>query len=219
MAYGGGSHVARKQHPERLAFAHIRANAACYALAFVMFVAGVCTGAVYASAIRENSAAVVSYLESGLADLRRTTPGSHGHAMLTSVNANLCSVAFVWLSGLSVLGFTGALLVLFVRGFSIGFTVSFLVRQMGGAGAVLALSSVLPHNLVAMPALVAACATSLGLAWSVVKKNLLGIDADVARALTRSVTSLILSAVALVLAAFVQVYVSPAFLILAARFG
>jgi len=83
----------------------------------------------------------------------------------------------------------------------------------------LALSSVLPHNLVAMPALVAACATSLGFAWSVVKKNLLGIDADVARALTRSVTSLILSAVALVLAAFVQVYVSPAFLILAARFG
>lgn len=213
------SYVARKQHPEKRAFGHIRANATCYALAFVMFVAGVCTGAVYASAMREGSAAVFSYLESGLADLRRTAPGPHGSAMLASANANLCSVAFVWLAGLSVLGFTGALLVLFIRGFSIGFTVAFFVRQMGGAGAVLAVSSVLPHNLVAVPALLAACAASTGFAWSVVKKNLLGIDADVARALTGSVASLILSAVALVFAAFVQVYVSPAFLVLAARFG
>jgi hypothetical protein len=59
----------------------------------------------------------------------------------------------------------------------------------------------------------------VGFAWSVVKKSLLGIDADVARALTGSFASLILSVVALVFAAFVQVYVSPAFLILAARFG
>jgi stage II sporulation protein M len=211
--------MARKQHREKLAFGHIRANATCYALAFVMFVAGVCTGAVYASAMREGSAAVFAYLESGLSDLRSATPGSHGRAMLASVNANLCSVAFVWLAGLSVLGFTGALLILFIRGFSIGFTVAFFVRQMGGAGAVLALSSVLPHNLVAVPALIAACASSVGFAWSVVKKSLLGIDADIGRTLTRSVASLVLSAVALVFAAFVQVYVSPAFLILAARFG
>ncbi len=211
--------MARKRYPEKLAFGYIRANAGCYALAFVMFVAGVCTGAVYASAIQEGSTAISSYLESGLADLRRAAPGSHGSAMLASVNANLCSAAFVWLAGLSVVGFTGALLILFVRGFSIGFTVAFLVRQMGGAGAVLALSSVLPHNLVAVPALLTACATSVGFAWSVVKKSLLGIDADVARALTGSFASLILSVVALVFAAFVQVYVSPAFLILAARFG
>jgi stage II sporulation protein M len=90
---------------------------------------------------------------------------------------------------------------------------------MGGAGAVLALSSVIPHNLVAVPALIAACAASTGFAWSVVKKSLLGMDADVSRALTGSVASVVLSAVALVFAAFVQVYVSPAFLILAARFG
>ena len=211
--------MARKQRPEKRPFGHIRANAACYALAFVMLVAGVCTGAVYASAMREDSAAVFSYLESGLSDLRRVAPGSHGSAMRASVNANLCSVAFVWLAGLSVLGFTGALLVLFIRGFSIGFTVAFFVRQMGGAGAVLALSSVIPHNLVAVPALIAACAASTGFAWSVVKKSLLGMDADVSRALTGSVASVVLSAVALVFAAFVQVYVSPAFLILAARFG
>jgi len=169
--------------------------------------------------MREGSATAFSYLESGLSDLRRAAPVSHGSVMRASASANLCSVAFVWLAGLSVLGFTGALLVLFIRGFSIGFTVAFFVRQMGGAGAVLALSSVLPHNLVAVPALLAACATSTSFAWSVVKKNLLGIDADVARAWTGSVTSLILSAAALVFAAFVQVYVSPAFLILAARFG
>jgi len=213
------SYVARKQRPEKSAFGHIRANAACYALAFVMFVAGVCTGAVYASAMREGGATAFSYLESGLSDLRRAAPGSHGSAMRASAGANLCSVAFVWLAGLSVLGFTGALIVLFIRGFSIGFTVAFFVRQMGGAGAVLAVSSVLPHNLVAVPALLAACATSTSFAWTVVKKNLLGMDADVARALTGSVASLILSAVALVFAAFLQVYVSPAFLILAARFG
>lgn len=212
------SDVARKQHPVGLAASYIRANAACYALAFVMFVAGVCTGAVYAAAMQQGSTAVLSYLRSGLADLRLAAPASHARALSASISANLCSVAFVWLAGVTVLGFAGALLVLFIRGFSIGFAVALLVREMGGLGALLALSSVMPHNLVAVPALVGACASSVGFAWSVVKKNLLGVEADVARALSGSVASLIVSAVALVFAAFAQVYVSPAFLILAAKF-
>ena len=211
--------MARKRNGAGLVGRHIRANAAWYLLAFAIFVAGVCTGAVRASAMREGSASVLSYLESGLSDLRVVSPESNGRVMVGGVSANLCSAAFIWLAGLSVLGFSGALLVLFIRGFSVGFTVAFLVREMGGAGAILAISSVLPHNLAAVPALVTACASSVGFAWSVVKKSLLGVNADVSRALCDSVASLIAASAALILAAFIQAYVSPAFLVLAARFG
>lgn len=197
----------------------MRANAAWYVAAFVILAAGVCTGAAYASSMRDGSAAVLSCLQSGLADLRAVTPGSNARVMLASMNANLSSAAMIWLAGCSILGFAGAFLILFVRGFCIGFTVAFLVREMAGAGAVVALSSVVPHNLAAVPALIAACASSVGFSWSVLKKTLLGMDADVARAFAQSSVCFLLAAIVLVFAAFVQSYMSPAFLILAAQFG
>lgn len=211
--------MARRRQVRVTATGYIRANAIWYALAFVIFAAGVCTGAAYASAMRDGGAEALTYLESGLANLRVNTPGSNGRVMLASMSANLSSVALIWIAGSSVLGFAGAFLILFIRGFCVGFTVAFLVREMAGAGAVLALSSVLPHNLVAVPALVAACASSVRFSWSVLSRNLLGIEADVAHAFAESSASFFIAAIVLVLAAFVQSYVSPAFLMLAARFG
>lgn len=88
-----------------------------------------------------------------------------GEVFRRSAVFNLKTALALWLMGMSTAGIPMIMAVLFARGFIVGFTVGFLVYQGGGSGLAFALASILPANLVAVPALVAlgavACAFTL----------------------------------------------------------
>lgn len=71
-------------------------------------------------------------------------------------------VVGVWFLGLTVIGLPLILAVIFYRGFSLGFTVGFLVSEKAGAGWLLSIVSILPQNLVYVPFLAI---------WSVIAMN------------------------------------------------
>nr|WP_239565149.1 stage II sporulation protein M [Brevibacillus fulvus] len=66
----------------------------------------------------------------------------------------LKTVGVMWLLGLSIIGLPFILLVLFVKGVIIGFTVGFLVNQLAWQGISFSLFGVLPQNMLIVPALV-----------------------------------------------------------------
>lgn len=181
--------------------------------------AGVCAGAAYAGINADASGSVLSYMEAGFEGLRTQVPAGHWAALMHSLKANLGSLALIWASGLTVVGGVGALAVLAVRGFSVGFTVCFIVRELGLAGVALALASVMPHNLLAAPALVQASAGSLMFSAAVISSRLAGVDTSPSDGFRQSVAAVTRSAAALAVASLVQTYVSPALVILAARIG
>jgi stage II sporulation protein M len=190
-----------------------------HAASLLALTAGVCAGAAYASLNADTSGSVLSYVEIGLAGLRTQVPAGHGAALVHSLKANMGSLALIWASGLSVVGGVGALAVVAVRGFSVGFTVCFIVRELGLAGVALALASVMPHNLIAAPALVQASAGSLVFSAAVIGSRLAGVDTSPTDGFRQSATVMLRSATALILASLVQTYISPALVILAARIG
>ncbi|MCL5046767.1 MAG: stage II sporulation protein M [Actinobacteria bacterium] len=81
--------------------------------------------------------------------------GSPSPVSLLRVSAlkNLRDAGLLWILGVTVVGFPGVLGVIFIRGFALGFTVGFLVDQTGFKGIILALFSIFPQNILAIPAL------------------------------------------------------------------
>lgn len=75
------------------------------------------------------------------------------HVAQTSILNNLLVIAAIYLMGLTVLGIPLILVLLFIRGFAIGFTIGFLAKQKAGQGMLLGIVSLLPHNLFYLPAL------------------------------------------------------------------
>lgn len=71
--------------------------------------------------------------------------------------------------GLSVIGSPFVLALLFLRGFALGFTASFLVREYSYAGLLLAAASILPQTLLAVPAALVAAGSSLAFALAAAK--------------------------------------------------
>ncbi|WP_280768313.1 stage II sporulation protein M [Salipaludibacillus daqingensis] len=74
-------------------------------------------------------------------------------------------LGFIWFLGLSIIGLPIVFILLFIKGLTIGFTVGFLVDQMGFEGFLFAFSSVFPQNIFLIPIfiLVASTATSFSI--------------------------------------------------------
>lgn len=68
----------------------------------------------------------------------------------------LFSLGILWMLGLSVVGAPLIVLLVGARGFILGFTIGFLVREKAGQGLLLALAAVLPQNLCYVPGLLGA---------------------------------------------------------------
>lgn len=145
---------------------HIRRPSAIFLLLAAAFVVGVVVGSLFVNVLpaAEKSDAG-QQLEAALARLRGGDAVPPGEVFRRSAAFNLKTALVLWLVGLSAAGVPLVAAVLFARGFVVGFTVGFLVSQQGERGLALALASILPASLVAVPALFAlgalACAFSL----------------------------------------------------------
>ena len=64
---------------------------------------------------------------------------------------NIKYMGVIWILGISIIGLPVMLILLFLKGMVIGFTVGFLVNQMGWSGFLLSFVSVLPQNIFIIP--------------------------------------------------------------------
>lgn len=79
----------------------------------------------------------------------------------------------IWILGVTVIGVPGILALNFLKGVLIGFAVGVLVQQYGWKGIVFFFLTVVPHNVIAVPAMMIASAAAISFAIYVVKHRLL----------------------------------------------
>lgn len=71
-----------------------------------------------------------------------------------TIKNNLPIVFVLWLLGLTIIGIPVILIIDIMKGFTIGFTISFVISGMGIKGLWIALLGVLPQNIIYIPCLV-----------------------------------------------------------------
>lgn len=89
-----------------------------------------------------------------------------------TISNNLLFIGIIYFLGLTVIGTPAILALLFARGFSLGFTVGFLVKEKAGEGVVLALTSVIPQNILLLPAIYLASVAALSFSWLLIRRFL-----------------------------------------------
>lgn len=123
-----------------------------YVIALVTMVAGIFFGNWGASTLDINQATQLStYLDMFVSEVGSIDVDQPQLVKATITN-NLIFIGIIYLLGLTVIGAPVILALLFARGFSLGFTVGFLTNERAGDGIIIAISSVLPQNLLLLPA-------------------------------------------------------------------
>jgi stage II sporulation protein M len=197
---------------------YLKANIVAYFFMILIFVIGVVVGALAVKILPdEQKTELINYLHiffTGLSQGNEDTVSS-GNMIGMAMFNNAKTVVLMWILGFTIVGIPFVLLILFTRGFIIGFTVGFLVNEYVMRGLLFAFASVLPHNLFAVPAILVLGVSATTFSLMLVRRKTYGKINIWYEAIRYSMVCMIMLAVML-FAALLEVYISPVFMKLAA---
>lgn len=142
----------------------LRQSWPAYLAVLVLFAIGIAAGSLSVQRLQADQAQELSiYLEQFMAQAGVIEVDSV-KALQDVLYSDIAVILAVYLLGLTVIGIPVILGIIFTRGFVLGYTVSFLAREMSLRGIILACAAVLPQNIMLVPALIMAGVASLSFA-------------------------------------------------------
>jgi len=198
---------------------YFRRRTALYLCVVIVLAMGACFGGLAVGHVDEGDrTALASHIHGLLTASESRAPVPAEQVIRQAVTDYLVkTVGLVGLLGFSVIGAPFVLAVVFLRGFALGFTGAFLVDQLGWRGVPVALASLLPHNVVAVPALLLAGASAISFSLAAARVLMGRRDINMYQQFLSTLLLLSVSGLALVAAAFLEAYVTPVLMDAVAR--
>jgi len=151
---------------------YMHEHVSLYSFVIVLFMTGVIFGAVMVNALSlEQKQELTRYL-GHFFNLIDGGGGLSSQVTFQQVfGMHMKWILLIWLLGLSVIGLPLILILDFLKGVLIGFSVGYLVGQFSWKGMLFALVSIAPQNLVIIPAIVICSVTAIAFSIHLVKNR------------------------------------------------
>lgn len=131
---------------------HLEEHSSLYLFTVILFVMGVIFGTLTVQSLGYSQQAdLFYYFEQFVGVLKSEQFFNSSYAFLQNFFNHIKYIGFIWILGLSIIGLPLILILLFLKGVFIGFTVGFLIHHLGWNGLLFSLVSVVPQNLVIVP--------------------------------------------------------------------
>lgn len=156
----------KKKTAAKFAVKHVTDHSSLYLFITVLFLMGVIFGAILVNSLSfTQKEDLFYYLSQFFGQVSENNMASSQDMFVQSAAHNIKYIALIWILGISVIGLPVILILLFLKGVVVGFTVGFLVNQMGWSGFLLSFVSILPQNIFIVPVfiVIAAMAVSLSI--------------------------------------------------------
>nr|WP_209970302.1 stage II sporulation protein M [Paenibacillus eucommiae] len=187
----------------------MKENLSLYVFVSVLFVIGVVFGAVMVNALSlEQKQEMSRYLGSFFQEVNGGMQIEGGQSFQQAFGMHMKWILLIWLFGLSVIGLPLVLILDFLKGVLIGFTVGYLVAQFSWKGMLFALVSVAPQNLIVIPALLICSVSAMAFSIYIIKNRFIQRRGAIYHPFMRYVSITLLMGVFLFAAALWEGYVS-----------
>jgi stage II sporulation protein M len=155
-------------------FDYFRKNVALYFFVILLFALGVVAGSLTIKALGpDQKRELIDHLQVFLRGLGHTGQTVDPQEVMRRADGvHLKTAVLVWVLGVTIIGLPAVVAVIFVKGFVIGFSVGFLIEQMGLSGLVFSIFAIWPQNLVAVPAFLVIAASSISFSWLLLMNRL-----------------------------------------------
>jgi stage II sporulation protein M len=189
---------------------YLQEHARLYIFTIVLLFMGILFGAIVVNALAvDQKIELYHQLQGFISAVNDNQLANSAVVTWDSVARNLKTVGLIWILGLSIIGLPLIVVLVFFKGFMIGFTVGFLVEQFAGKGLLFAILAVFPPNLIAVPALLVASVAGIAFSLMLVRSRFSQRNLPVYHSFL-SYSALILGvALVLTVSSFVEGYVSP----------
>ena len=129
---------------------NIRINKNLFVFLVVIIAVGVAAGSIFVTLLNDSDKVMVSdYLNNFLNNLS-TNNLNYSGTLINTIIFTLGATLLIWLLGISVIGFILILLFLFIKAFSLGFSIGSIIINFNFKGILLAGAYIVPHHIINM---------------------------------------------------------------------
>lgn len=125
---------------------------------------------------------------------------------------HLKTIFFFLILGISVIGVPLILFLLFAKGYILGFTIGFILQQLAGKGFLFTVTSVFPHYVLIIPALMVAGVANIDLAGALLRSRFGKVTRPVSADLLHGLGINGLSLLLLTVSGLIEGFISPMFI-------
>lgn len=152
---------------------YISDNIAIYLTVSLIFTLGIVLGVFSVRILHETQIKELKeYLDAFLLGLNAQLVLDPLAVVKNAFTQNLKLFLLLWVLGVTMVGIPAAIVILCLKGFTLGFTVSFIYTQFSYRGLMFVLGAVVPQNLLIIPAFLTAAVASLSFSIMQVQSRL-----------------------------------------------
>lgn len=194
-------------------YKNIKDNFILYFVLVIILMVGISAGAITINVLNgEQSQSLISFLNSFFKVLSQEKIESFALLMQSLAN-NFQTIVLIWILGITVIGVPVVFFVVALRGFIVGFTVGFLVNELGFKGFAFSMLTILPQNIFAIPGIIALSALSINFSKKLVtSKTKPGAKFSFLSELTRYSINASLFSLLIIMGSLVEAYITPVFM-------
>lgn len=201
----------RKMWIKRAYTQHLRDNSSIYLFVTVLFLMGIIFGAIVVNSLTvDQKDDLYFYLNRFFGLVKTGEVATSTEMFQQSFFHNVKYLGLIWILGIAIIGLPVVLILLFIKGMVIGFTVGFLVNRMGISGFALSFVSVMPQNIFLIPAFLILTTASVAFSLKLIRQQFFkGAKEQVAASFFRYSGILVGVFVLIACASLIEGYVSP----------
>ena len=201
----------KKSYFQYVVMNHVREYSSLYMFIVVLFVMGVISGSIIVNSLSfTQKEDLLYYLSRFFGQVEAGSIASSYQMFLESIIHNIQYIGLIWILGISIIGFPLILLLLFLKGTVIGFSVGFLVNTMEWEGFRVALVSVLPQNIILVPIMIFITVQSLAVSTNIIRRVFLKqVREPLKPIIIKYVIALLISILFILVAGAIEAYFSP----------
>lgn len=150
---------------------HITRNVKIYFILIIIFLLGLIIGLIVVNnSSPEQETEITSYINNFVSELKNGSKLDYFKLLKSSFANNLFLVITLWFMSSTVIGIPIVYGMVGYKGFCMGYTISSVVLSLGtGKGIAFALSSMLIHNIILIPCMLAVATSGINLYKSIIK--------------------------------------------------
>ncbi|KGP93203.1 Stage II sporulation protein M [Pontibacillus chungwhensis BH030062] len=150
---------------------HVRENASIYVFTSLLFLIGIVFGAVIVNSMNViQKQDLFFYLDQFFEQMMGGTVSDAQSLLKSSFFYHMKYLLLIFILGMSVIGMPIIWILLFMKGIVVGFSVGFLVNQMGWKGLFMAAASIAPQNLIIIPVYIMAGSIAMIFSFTLLQK-------------------------------------------------
>jgi stage II sporulation protein M len=184
-------------------------NKRLYLFLLLIFIIGVIFGSIFITILDDSDkASVLSQIGDFFSKIK-SNKFDFAEVFKSSVTSNLLYIALVFILGISIIGIPIVIIMLFLKGFMIGFSIASIIAKYKIIGLLGAITYIFPHIIISAIVIFVISYYALKISFSILKSVIEKKTINFSEIINRYSVIMLIGVIAMVISSLIETFISP----------